>query len=52
LNIPLKDGIDDAGYRSLFRPIIQNIMDVYRPTAVVLQCGADSLGYFFPLLIY
>ena len=24
--------------------VIQHIMDWYRPTAVVLQCGADSLA--------
>lgn len=26
------------------RQVIQHIMDWYRPTAVVLQCGADSLA--------
>ncbi|KAG6836392.1 hypothetical protein H0H93_008537 [Arthromyces matolae] len=44
LNIPLKDGITDEAFKSLFDPIIAKIMDVYRPTAVVLQCGADSLA--------
>eukprot|EP01133_Synstelium_polycarpum_P000412 gene412-489_t len=43
LNFPLKDGIDDQSYQSIFRPIIQGVMDHYRPEAVVLQCGADSL---------
>ena len=33
----------DASYQSVFVPVIQKIMDVYRPTAIVLQCGADSL---------
>ncbi|KAJ9140275.1 hypothetical protein P3X46_030942 [Hevea brasiliensis] len=44
LNIPLNDGMDDEGFRSLFRPIIQKVMEVYQPDAVVLQCGADSLS--------
>ncbi|EGG20751.1 histone deacetylase family protein [Cavenderia fasciculata] len=43
LNFPLKDGIDDQSYQSVFRPVIQSVMDSYRPEAVVLQCGADSL---------
>jgi len=43
VNFPLNDGIDDKSYQSVFQPIIQKVMDVYRPGAVVLQCGADSL---------
>ena len=31
LNFPLNDGIDDKTYLSVFKPIIQKIMDVYRP---------------------
>ena len=27
----------------VFKPVIEKIMEMYRPTAVVLQCGADSL---------
>lgn len=44
LNVPLNDGIDDESFRGLFRPVIQKVMDVYQPDAVVLQCGADSLS--------
>ncbi|KAI3905475.1 hypothetical protein MKW98_013273 [Papaver atlanticum] len=44
LNVPLNDGIDDESFRGLFRPIIQKVMEVYQPEAVVLQCGADSLS--------
>src|SRR5881394_2558572 len=43
-NIPLKDGIDDDSYASVFRPIISSIIQFYDPSAVVLQCGADSLA--------
>ncbi|KNZ72672.1 Histone deacetylase clr6, partial [Termitomyces sp. J132] len=44
VNIPLKDGITDEAFISVFDPIIAKILEVYRPTAVVLQCGADSLA--------
>ncbi|XP_017044140.1 histone deacetylase 3 [Drosophila ficusphila] len=44
VNVPLKEGIDDQSYFQVFKPIISAIMDFYRPTAIVLQCGADSLA--------
>lgn len=28
----------------VFKPVIQHVMDLYQPTAIVLQCGADSLN--------
>jgi histone deacetylase 1/2 len=43
VNFPLNDGIDDLSYEHVFKPVIQKIMEVYRPGAVALQCGADSL---------
>lgn len=43
VNVPLQDGIDDVSYETMFKPIIDKVMEVYRPTAVVIQCGADSL---------
>eukprot|EP00026_Physarum_polycephalum_P008182 Phypoly_transcript_08261.p1 GENE.Phypoly_transcript_08261~~Phypoly_transcript_08261.p1 ORF type:complete len:458 (+),score=61.16 Phypoly_transcript_08261:150-1376(+) len=45
VNVPLRDGIDDKGYLSIFKPVIQACMESYRPSAVVLQCGADSLRH-------
>lgn len=44
LNVPLNDGMDDDSFGRLFRPVIQKVMEVYQPDAVVLQCGADSLA--------
>lgn len=44
VNVPLRDGIGDVEFRNIFRPVIQHVMDWYRPGAVVLQCGADSLA--------
>ncbi|KAF8527891.1 histone deacetylase [Hysterangium stoloniferum] len=43
-NIPLRDGITDDNYRSIFQPIITQVMQSYNPSAVVLQCGTDSLS--------
>jgi histone deacetylase 1/2 len=44
VNVPLKDGTTDASFRGVFEPVIAKIMEVFRPSAVVLQCGADSLA--------
>lgn len=44
INVPLRNGIDDAGYAYLFKPIVSEIIKKFRPEAIVLQCGADSLG--------
>ncbi len=44
VNAPLSSGMTDSAYESLFKPVLQKIMDIYRPGAVVLQCGADSLA--------
>lgn len=33
-----------ASFSRLTQQIIQKIMDWYRPGAVILQCGADSLA--------
>ena len=43
VNVPLQEGIDDFSYETVFKPVIEKVMEMYRPTAVVLQCGADSL---------
>src|SRR5271155_5326772 len=45
LNVPLNDGIDDASYAYLFDSIVRPCVEKYKPTAIVLQCGADSLGH-------
>jgi histone deacetylase 1/2 len=44
VNFPLRDGITDASYRSIFQPVIENVMKFFQPEAVVLQCGGDSLS--------
>ncbi|KAK8113332.1 hypothetical protein PG984_013858 [Apiospora sp. TS-2023a] len=44
VNCPLRDGIDDASYKSIFEPVIASVMEYFAPDAVVLQCGGDSLS--------
>lgn len=44
VNFPLKKGMDDAAYKGIFEPVITEIMKRFRPSAIVLQCGADSLS--------
>ncbi|KAF7539630.1 hypothetical protein G7054_g2002 [Neopestalotiopsis clavispora] len=44
VNFPLRDGIDDSTYKSVFEPVIASVMEFYSPDAVVLQCGGDSLS--------
>ncbi|CDZ97332.1 histone deacetylase 3 [Phaffia rhodozyma] len=44
LNVPLQEGIDDESYISLFKAVMEPTITTFRPTSIVLQCGADSLG--------
>ena len=44
MNFPMRDGIDDECYQNTFVPIISKVMECYQPSAIVLQCGADSLS--------
>lgn len=44
VNVPLRDGIDDDAYVWLFKEVIDAVIGTYQPSAIVLQCGADSLG--------
>lgn len=39
----MRDGMDDFTYERCFKPVISRVIDSYRPSAIVLQCGADSL---------
>jgi histone deacetylase 1/2 len=43
VNVPLKAGMDDQSYKSIFEPIIRSLMNWYCPHAILLQCGGDSL---------
>jgi len=44
VNAPLNNGItDDTYFDELFQPVMEKIMQIFQPGAIVLQCGADSL---------
>ncbi|XP_027200233.1 histone deacetylase 1 isoform X2 [Dermatophagoides pteronyssinus] len=44
VNFPLRDGIDDEAYEGIFKPLISKVIEMFQPSAIVLQCGADSLS--------
>ena len=46
INVPLREGINDESYQRLFVPVMQKVMEVYRPNALVLQVA----GSFFPCI--
>jgi histone deacetylase 1/2 len=41
---PLNDGVSDKAFVGIFRSVLGKVMENYDPTAIVLQCGADSLS--------
>jgi histone deacetylase 1/2 len=43
LNVPLDEGLNDEQFIDLFKVVISKTVETYRPGAIVLQCGADSL---------
>ena len=45
MNVPLKKGIDDENYIRTFKIISREVIERYRPNAIVMQCGADSISY-------
>lgn len=44
LNVPLHEHINDQSYMYIFQKTMSAVMESFRPQAVVLQCGADSLA--------
>ena len=44
VNVPLRGGIHDDGFQDIFQTVMSKVMETYRPGAIVLQCGADSLA--------
>lgn len=43
VNVPLNDGVDDEQFVRLYKSITTKCVEVFRPEAIVLQCGADSI---------
>ncbi|KAI8800767.1 hypothetical protein BJ742DRAFT_745047 [Cladochytrium replicatum] len=44
LNIPLNESIDDASYIDIYTDVMTRVVNSFRPSVIVHQCGADSLG--------
>ncbi len=44
VNYPLNEGIDDMTYEHIFKPVMDAIFANFKPSAVLLQCGSDSLS--------
>ena len=44
INVPLKTGASDALYSMLFEDVLSIINLRFHPSAIVLQCGADSVS--------
>ena len=44
VNFPLSEGINDSTYEKIFEPLMDTIFEKFSPSAVVLQCGTDSLS--------
>jgi histone deacetylase HOS2 len=44
LNVPLRPGITDEQWTTAFEQTTAAVIQNYDPSAIVLQCGADSLG--------
>jgi len=39
----MNDGINDVTYEHAFKPVMTSIIERFKPEAIMLQCGADSL---------
>jgi histone deacetylase 1/2 len=44
VNFPLDEGLDDESFEMIFQPVITRIIENFRPEAILLQGGTDSLS--------
>ena len=44
VNYPLEEGIDDATYHVAFKTVLTEVNNRFKPEAIFLQCGTDSLS--------
>ncbi len=40
----VQNGTDDKTFHALFKPIMSKVMEVFRPGAIVMQCGECGLA--------
>ena len=45
LNVPLQEGASNEIYASVFQPLLERAIACFRPEAIVMQCGTDSLAH-------
>merc|ERR1719312_684165 len=45
VNVPLAEGVNDEDYINIFNPIFDRCVEKFKPEAIVLQCGTDSLAH-------
>lgn len=43
INVPLLSGCTDINYEIVFKSVVDKVCERYRPEAIVLQCGSDSV---------
>ncbi len=43
INVPIKKGCSDLTYKYIFTNILDDSIEMFKPDAIVLQSGADSL---------
>ena len=43
VNFPLNDGVSDHTFEMAFKPVMKEIIGRFKPEAIQLQCGTDSL---------
>ena len=43
INVPLKPGCTDSKFLFLFNKVLADTIETFRPDAIFMQCGADSL---------
>ncbi|XP_021921351.1 histone deacetylase 8-like isoform X2 [Zootermopsis nevadensis] len=44
VNVPLKEGVRDDNYFTIFQSIANKVWSTFCPNAVVVQCGADCIN--------
>lgn len=44
VNVPLETGVDDVQYEQVFNEVFDKVVDWFKPMAIVVNCGPDSVG--------
>lgn len=46
INVPLRDGTNDEEFKYVFQAIVEKVVSVFDPNAIVVVCGVDTLGRY------